>query len=163
MSSMFFTKVAQKSVITTKPVPGGCQKCSLRPTKTREWHQLRPVSCWRRWIPQMYCHWRWDLNAYINPETKRQLIQWKHSSSPKPKKFKQAFLARRLRLLLVGTTKASTHGIPGLWNNSKFWSTFLIIWSVLSNFRKADEGDTKSPARSVVFWHRPASWWHTTT
>lgn len=107
MSSMFFTKVTQKSVITTKPVPGGCQKCSLRPTKTREWHQLRPVSYWRRWIPQMYCHWRWDLNAYINPETKQQLIQWKHSLSPKPKKFKQAFLARRLRLLLVGTTKAS--------------------------------------------------------
>ncbi|MBZ5797785.1 hypothetical protein K8353_48035, partial [Burkholderia contaminans] len=27
--------------------------------------------------------------SYANPETKLQSIQWRHSSSPKPKKFKQ--------------------------------------------------------------------------
>lgn len=34
--------------------------------------------------------------AYVNPETKRQSMQWMHSTSPKPKKFKQTFSGRKL-------------------------------------------------------------------
>lgn len=39
--------------------------------------------------------------SYINPETKQKSMQWRHSTSPKPKKFKQTPYTSRKMMATV--------------------------------------------------------------
>jgi hypothetical protein len=43
--------------------------------------------------------------AHITPETKQQSLQWRHTGSPKPRKFKQKLLAQKIMAMVLWDCK----------------------------------------------------------
>ena len=71
----------------------------IKITKRNGW-----VSLWsfsratqgRRWVSGLHCDWRWNMGFTPNSESKQQSLQWRHTHSPRTKKFKTSISVKKI-------------------------------------------------------------------
>ncbi|KAF8793417.1 hypothetical protein HNY73_004899 [Argiope bruennichi] len=88
---------------------------------------------------ESWCH-------HYEPETKWDSIQWKHTSSPSPKKFKAVSSAGK-----ITQTPDTTH------DGQSFWTIFKAHGDTMSATNGFGDGSVSKPIRSQL--KKPSSLW----